>query len=242
MTRRWPTIGVALAVLWLFVRGVSPEPATVAGEFLLGLLVGLPIAYATRGFYTTDVRLRRAVGAVPWVGRYVAVFLVELLTANVEVAYRVLAPSMPIDPDVVAIPLRVETDAAVATIANTITLTPGTLTMDHEPATNTLYVHAIAASDRRAVVAPIRRLEDYALRIFDEPADPGDGPPGRSGPSGVGPPDDPAQDPPVGEDATDPDQDASVGEDATDPDRDASVGEDATEGHRHDTGGSTDGE
>jgi multicomponent Na+:H+ antiporter subunit E len=254
VTRRWPTIGVALAVLWLFVRGVSPEPATVAGEFLVGLLVGLPIAYATRGFYTTDVRLRRAVGAVPWVLRYVAVFLVELSTANVEVAYRVLAPSMPIDPDVVAIPLRVETDAAVATIANTITLTPGTLTMDHEPATNTLYVHAIAASDRRAVVAPIRRLEDYALRIFDEPADPGDRPPGRSGPPGGGPPDDPADDHSVAEDDADRNRDASVGddddperhaavgEDATDPDSDASMGDDATEGHRDDTGGSTDGE
>ena len=255
MTRRWPTIGVALAVLWLFVRGVSPEPATVAGEFLLGLLVGLPVAYATRGFYTTDVRLRRAVGAVPWVLRYVAVFLVELSTANVEVAYRVLAPSMPIDPDVVAIPLRVETDAAVATIANTITLTPGTLTMDHEPATNTLYVHAIAASDRRAVVAPIRRLEDYALRIFDEPADPGDGPPGRSDPTGGGPPDDPTHDPAVaeadahterdasvGDDGADPEFDASAGDDATDPDRDASAGDDAAEGHRVDTGGRADGE
>ena len=266
MTRRWPTIGVALAVLWLFVRGVSPDPATVAGEFLLGLLVGLPIAYATRGFYTTDVRLRRAVGAVPWVLRYVAVFLVELSTANVEVAYRVLAPSMPIDPDVVAIPLRVETDAAVATIANSITLTPGTLTMDHEPATNTLYVHAIAASDRRAVVAPIRRLEDYALRIFDEPADPGDRPPGRSGPPGGGPPDDPAHDHSVGDDGADPDGDTSADDDAhpergdsasgdaTDPDHDASVvddahpecdasaGEDGAESHREDTGGSTDGE
>ena len=255
MTRRWPTIGVALAVLWLFVRGVSPEPATVAGEFLVGLLVGLPIAYATRGFYTTDVRLRRAVGAVPWVGRYLAVFLVEVITANVEVAYRVLAPSMPIDPDVVAIPLRVETDAAVATIANSITLTPGTLTMDHEPATNTLYVHAIAASDRRAVVAPIRRLEDYALRIFDEPADPGDGPPGRYDPPGAGPPDDPAHDTAVAEDdadrdrdassaddATEPDRHASLGDDATDPDRHTSAGDDATEGHRDGTGGSTDGE
>ncbi|PSP66061.1 cation transporter [Halobacteriales archaeon QS_1_69_70] len=253
MTRRWPTIGVALAVLWLFVRGVSPEPATVAGEFLLGLLVGLPIAYATRGFYTTDVRLRRAVGAVPWVLRYLAVFLVELIIANVEVAYRVLAPSMPIDPDVVAIPLRVETDAAIATIANSITLTPGTLTMDHEPATNTLYVHAIAASDRRAVVGPIRRLEDYALRIFDEPADPGDRPPGRSGPTGVGPPDDTADDHSAGNDGADPERgdsagndahperNASVGEDAN-PEHDASAGDDDSEGHRDGTGGHADGE
>jgi len=180
VTRRWPTIGLALALLWLFVRGVSPDPATVAGEFLVGLLVGLPIAYATRGFYTTDVRLRRAIGAVPWVVRYVALFVLELLTANVDVAARVLAPSLPIDPEVVAIPLRVETDAAITTIANSITLTPGTLTMDHDPATNTLYVHAISAPSRHAVVAPIRRLEDYALRIFDEPADPDDPPPARA--------------------------------------------------------------
>jgi hypothetical protein len=126
--------------------------------------------------------------------------------------------------------------------------------MDHEPATNTLYVHAIAASDRRDVVAPIRRLEDYALRIFDEPADPGDGPPGRSGPPGAGPPDDPADDPAVAEDDAHTDRDASVGDDDADPDRDASVGgdanpdrdasagDDATEGHPGDTGGHADGE
>jgi len=189
VTRRWPTIGLALAVLWLFVRGVTPDPATVAGEFLIGLLVGLPIAYATRGFYTTDVRLRRAIGAVPWVVRYVAVFLLELFTANVDVAYRVLNPSLPIDPEVIAIPLRVETDAAITTIANSITLTPGTLTMDHDPATNTLYVHAIAAHNRHAVVAPIRRLEDFALRIFDEPADPDGPPPSRAEALAAGGPD-----------------------------------------------------
>jgi multicomponent Na+:H+ antiporter subunit E len=173
-----------LAVLWLFVRGVSPDPETVAGEFLIGLLVGFPIAYATRGFYTAEFELLRVVRAVPWALRYVAVFLLELLTANVDVAYRVLAPSMPIDPDVIAIPLRVETDAAITTIANSISLTPGTLTMDHDPATNTLYVHAIAAPDRGAVVAPIRRWEDYALRIFDEPADPDDPPPVGGDPVG----------------------------------------------------------
>ena len=74
---------------------------------------------------------------------------------------------MPIRPDVIAIPLRVESDAAVTTIANSITLTPGTLTMDHDAATNTLYVHAIAAKDRESVVSPIRTWEDYALVIFE---------------------------------------------------------------------------
>jgi multicomponent Na+:H+ antiporter subunit E len=173
MSRRWPFIGVSLAVLWLFVRGVDPTPlpgglVVLAEEFLIGLLVGFPTAFVLRNFYRDDIAVRPSIRAVPYAVLYVAVFLRELVTANVDVAYRVLAPSMPIDPDVVAVPLRVESDAAITTIANSITLTPGTLTMDHDATTNTLYVHAINCRDHESVVAPIRTWEDYALVIFDE--------------------------------------------------------------------------
>ncbi|MFC7235902.1 Na+/H+ antiporter subunit E [Halosegnis marinus] len=171
MTRKWPAVGVALAVLWLFVRGVTR--ADVVGEAVIGLAVGLPLAYGLRRFYADEFAVGGGIAAAPYAVRYVAVFLRELATANVDVAYRVLSPSMPIDPDVVAVPLRVESDAAVTTIANSITLTPGTLTMDHDEATNTLYVHAIVA-DTDSVVAPIRTWEDYAIRIFDEDASPSD--------------------------------------------------------------------
>ena len=170
--RKWPVIGVVLAVLWLFVRGVTLDPEAVLGEFLIGLLVGLPVAFVLRAFYTDEINLLRVIQVTPYAVLYLVVFVRELLTANFDVAYRVLAPSMPIDPDVVEVPLRVQTDAAITTIANSITLTPGTLTMDYDEVTNTLYVHAIAAGNRKSVVAPIRTWEDYALVIFDEPADP----------------------------------------------------------------------
>jgi len=162
-----------LAVLWLFVRGVAPGETleatlrTVLGEFLIGLAVGLPTAFALRRYYTPRASVGRSLRVAPYAVLYVVLFLRELLTANVDVAYRVLAPSMPIRPDVVAIPLRVESDAAITTIANSISLTPGTLTMDHDAETNTLYVHAIAAKDREGVVEPIRIWEDYALIIFE---------------------------------------------------------------------------
>jgi multicomponent Na+:H+ antiporter subunit E len=170
---KWPVVGVVLAVLWLFIRGVAPGETveatvrTVLGEFLIGLAVGLPTAFALRRYYLPRVPLGREIRVLPYATLYVLVFLRELLTANVDVAYRVLAPSMPIRPDVVAIPLRVESDAAITTIANSITLTPGTLTMDHDATTNTLYVHAIAARDRDSLVDPIRTWEDYALVIFE---------------------------------------------------------------------------
>ena len=181
MTRKWPLVGVALAALWLFVRGVSADD--VVGEAVIGLGVGLALAYGLRAFYTERVSVRARLAALPYVVRYVAVFLRELVTANVEVAYRVLSPRLPIEPAVVAVPLRVESDAAVTTIANSITLTPGTLTMDHDAASNTLYVHALVG-DASAVIEPIRTLEDYAIRIFDEDATPADpAPPARTGDS-----------------------------------------------------------
>lgn len=172
--RRWPLLGVTLAVLWLFVRGVGFDLVTLAEELLLGLALGFFVAGRFRRLYPGRADVGRAVRTAPYVALYLGSFLYELVTANIDVAKRVLAPSMPISPAVIEVPLRVETPFAITTIANSITLTPGTLTMDYDDETNTLYVHAIDGRDRDAVLGPIRRWEDYALAIFDEDADPGD--------------------------------------------------------------------
>ncbi|WP_135533274.1 Na+/H+ antiporter subunit E [Halostella pelagica] len=189
MTRRWPVVGVLFGVLWLFVRGVELAVDAVLGQFLLGLGVGLPIAYVFRRLYDDTVDLGRTTRAVPYVALYVSAFLKEVVVANVDVAYRVLDPSLPIEPEVILIPLRVETDLGVTTIANSITITPGTITLDYDSEANALYVHVIDGRDPQGIVEPIREWEDYALVIFDEertPADPAPEiavyPAGESGP------------------------------------------------------------
>jgi multicomponent Na+:H+ antiporter subunit E len=179
--RRWPAIGVALAVVWLFVRGVPLTPGRLAEEFLIGLAVSVPLAYAFRQFYADEVALAGTARAIPAAVAYLLVFGKELVVANLDVVYRVLAPSLPIEPDVVAVPLRVESDAAITTIANSITLTPGTLTMDYSAEANTLYVHGITGRNRQSLVSPIRTWEDYALVIFDEERSPDDPPPAPRG-------------------------------------------------------------
>ncbi len=180
MTRRWSAFGIGLAVLWLFVRGVPVDPVSgpgeaardVLGEFLIGLAVGLPVAFVLRRMYPQDLDLTRIPTAIPPAVAYFTVFVRELVLANLEVAYRVLSPSMPIDPEMLEIPLRVESDMAITTIANSITMTPGTLTMDYDEERNALYVHAIYCDDPADLVDPIRTWEDYALQIFDETATP----------------------------------------------------------------------
>jgi len=183
--RRWPAIGLALAVLWVFVRGVTLELTLLLEEFIIGLLVGVPLAFLLRRFYNPDLPLVGALRSAPPMAVYAALFVRELVTANLDVAYRVLHPSLPIDPTVIELPLRVESDLAVTTIANSITLTPGTLTMDYDAERNVLYVHSIYGRDRESIVAPIRHWEDYALRIFAEPRGPEDPVPApQDGPGG----------------------------------------------------------
>lgn len=175
-SRTWPVFGLILALLWAFVRGPELAVDAVVGELLFGLLVGVPVAFLFRRFYADTVEVARGLRAVPYAVGYVFVFMREVLVANVDVAYRAIAPGPPIEPEVIYVPLRVQTDLGITTIANSITITPGTVTLDHDEEYNGLYVHVIDGRNVEEVVEPIRTWEDYALVIFDERLDPGDRP------------------------------------------------------------------
>ena len=174
MTRSWPVAGVLFAVIWVFVRGTRLAPEPLAGSLLLGLAVGFPMAYVFRRLYGDTLRLRRSFRSAPYAALYVLTFVQEAVVSSIDVTYRVLAPSEPIEPEVILIPLRVQTELGVTTIANSITMTPGSLTLDYDAEENALYVHVIDGSDPEDIVDPIRDWEDYALVIFDEALSPGD--------------------------------------------------------------------
>jgi len=167
MTRRWVLQGVALAVLWMFVRGAPLTISGIVTEFVLGLVVGLAISYSLRRFYAPESPLVWRPHTLRYVLGYLWTFLKQLLVSNVDVARRTLSPSMPIDPTVVEVPLRVRSDVAITTIANSITLTPGTLTIDYDEENHALSVHSIDG-DREALVDSVRTWEDYAFVIFGE--------------------------------------------------------------------------
>ncbi|MGM0717410.1 MAG: Na+/H+ antiporter subunit E [Halobacteriota archaeon] len=175
--RRWLVAAVLFGALWVFVRGAALTPASVLANFLVGTTVGLPVAFVFRRLYERDVELGRSFSAIPYVILYIVVFIKDIIVANFDVAYRVFSPRMPIEPQVVFVPLRVKTTLGITTIANSITVTPGTITLDHDPDANALYVHVIDGGDPDAVVKPIRAWENYALEIFDEERTPDDPPP-----------------------------------------------------------------
>jgi multicomponent Na+:H+ antiporter subunit E len=100
----------------------------------------------------------RLLAYAPWLLR-------EIWIANVQVVRLVLHPRLPIDPVVVRVPMRYSTDLARATLANSITLTPGTVTIDVEG--ETLVVHAITRAGGADILsgAMARRVG----RVFGDP-------------------------------------------------------------------------
>jgi multicomponent Na+:H+ antiporter subunit E len=104
-----------------------------------------------------------------WFLLYVPVFFYYVFKANCDVVYRALHPAMPIRPGIVKIRTDLKTDSARTALANSITLTPGTLTVDITD-DGYLYVHWIYVKDedvKRATQHIGARFEWFLQRIFE---------------------------------------------------------------------------
>jgi multicomponent Na+:H+ antiporter subunit E len=84
-------------------------------------------------------------------------FLKELAMSAWRVAVLVASPKLEPKPGIFALPLTVDRDYEIVMLANMITLTPGTLSIDVSEDRKTLYVHAIDCSDPEAVKRDIKK-------------------------------------------------------------------------------------
>nr|WP_316653221.1 Na+/H+ antiporter subunit E [uncultured Gellertiella sp.] len=91
-------------------------------------------------------------------------FLKELMKSAWRVATLVLDPRMSITPAIVVVPVSLTGDAELTLLANLITLTPGTLTVDVAQDRRALYVHALEADDPDRVRRDIRAGFERAIR------------------------------------------------------------------------------
>jgi len=101
---------------------------------------------------------------------YVPVFIWECFKANIDVAYRVLHPALPICPGIVKVKTSLKTDTALTFLANSITLTPGTLSVDIDKNKGVLYIHWInvkAKDTKTATEIIVQRFERILSKIFD---------------------------------------------------------------------------
>ncbi len=99
---------------------------------------------------------------------YLIVFIGELIKSNLDVAMRVISPSLPINPGIVEVKTKLKSKMGRLLLANSITLTPGTLTVDMID--DTLFVHWIDVKSEDIEVATkeiVSKFEHYLTKIYD---------------------------------------------------------------------------
>ncbi|HDR73721.1 MAG TPA: hypothetical protein ENN85_07410 [Methanoculleus sp.] len=97
---------------------------------------------------------------------YIPQLLLEILYANIDVAYRILHPAMPIDPGLITIETGFTGDVLRTAFANSMTLTPGTVTVDVSGGTFT--VHALVLETSQKELLETRDIQNHLGKIFDE--------------------------------------------------------------------------
>jgi multicomponent K+:H+ antiporter subunit E len=153
-----PIGSATLAVFWLWLNNTL-EP----GHVLLGVLLGWALPLLTRRFWPEQERVAQAWRLLPFAG----VVLADIVTANLRVARAVIMPADRLHPGFVSVPLDLRSDVGIAVLANTISLTPGTLSADLTSDRRELVVHYLDERDPQALVADIkRRYERRLLQVF----------------------------------------------------------------------------
>jgi len=146
-------LNLVLALTWCLLTGVFD-----AWNFIGGLLIGSVVVSGYSNVSGQGGYYRRVFRII----QFSIYFLYILIKSNVQIAWEVMTPSWGCTPRVIRYPVGHLTDIQCVTLANCITLTPGTLVMDISPDKQYLYIHSMYGKHRDAVVADI---DDLANRL-----------------------------------------------------------------------------
>ncbi|MBA5779058.1 Na+/H+ antiporter subunit E [Stappia sp. F7233] len=149
-------INILLALAWGAVTGTF-DIVNLGFGFVLGSLVLYLIReqVGTAGYFSRSYK----------VGSLALIFLYELVLSAWRVARIVLRPKIDLQPGIIAYPLTVDRDFEITMLANLITLTPGTLSVDVSNDRRTIYVHCIDVPDPQATIDDIKNA--FERRILE---------------------------------------------------------------------------
>ncbi len=147
-----------LLILWLLLtRPIRPQEVT-AGVVLALILSLLPLP---------GTRLYGEISLMPkklfFAGAYLIYFLVAVVKSNLDVAFRVLSPRLPINPGIVRVKTTLKSSLGRMILANSITLTPGTITVDIKE--DDLYIHWINIQSADIEESTKKIVSDFERRL-----------------------------------------------------------------------------
>jgi len=156
-------------VNWFFMMivWIAFTTSFAAQELIVGVVITAIISFFSIPLFTCCTLSILSPTRIFYMIYYLFVFTWELIKSNMDVARRVLTPSLPINPGIVKFKTKLTTDYSKMVLANSITLTPGTLSIDIVD--DTFYVHWIdvkTTNPEEAFVEIAETFEKILLKIF----------------------------------------------------------------------------
>jgi multicomponent Na+:H+ antiporter subunit E len=156
-------------IVWVLLTWPFAEGKIDIQVIIAGLIASLIVAILFHEVLPKEHMVFISPIRIFWALVYIPVFFYYVIKANLDVVYRALHPRMPIKPGIVKIKTNLKTQSGITALANSITLTPGTLTVDLTD-DGFLYVHWInVKSDdvEQATEFIARRFEWFLQKIFE---------------------------------------------------------------------------
>lgn len=133
---KYVTLFILSLIFWLLLTFKLTVP-----NIIVGSVASVICALFFGRFFITNVYKLLQPQRYFWFIIYLFIFVWECIKANLDVAYRVLHPAMPIRPGIVKVKTTLKSDLAKMLLANSITMTPGTISVDIID--DNLYIHWI---------------------------------------------------------------------------------------------------
>ena len=147
---------LALTLLWMMLNRDTTLLNGILGFVLGAIVVEMGLRASGKGLYISRL----------WsLLRFGCYFLYILVKANLDVAWEIITPGMNITPRMIRYDVTGLSPIQVTTLANAITLTPGTLSADINEAGDTLYIHAMYAEKKSDATKDLDELRDRLLKL-----------------------------------------------------------------------------
>lgn len=151
-------LNILLAIAWMLLTG-----ELTAENFIEGLIIGYIILWVSKAALGGTKYFKK----IPKAISFFFYFVKELIVANLKVAFDIITPKDYMKPGIVAVPLDAETDMEITLLANLITLTPGTLSLDVSKDKKVLYIHTLYLDDIESFRAEIKNgMEKKLLEVL----------------------------------------------------------------------------
>jgi multicomponent Na+:H+ antiporter subunit E len=161
--KNFPFLIVGFTGLWLLLSNSLSWQVIGVG---LGISITLTLIFASE-HYSRLGKIPISFAAIKASVIYIFVFLQELVKSNIDVAFRVINPSLPINPGIVEVKTTLKSPLGRLVLANSITLTPGTLTVETQE--DSFFIHWIDVSSpdiQTATEEIVRKFEKYLEVIY----------------------------------------------------------------------------